>query len=181
MKKKTKGLLAAVAGASLLAGSGATFALWFDTADFAGNDQITTGTLELKADFELDWVWTNVSNDAGPSVGDPFAPDAEVLVPGDAITGTVEFDDALVTAVGDTLVWELEARFNDDGATTVEHEHFTIEADVDGETLSVFIGFDPAEEGQAPPEWSRNTDVAALIAELEAVVTQVLGSDAWQG
>ena len=123
MKKTMKGLLAATAGAALLLGTGATFVLWYDTADFANADTISTGTLELDAEFPVDWVWTNVSNEASADlIGTPFqlgsdavldgddvvmpAVPAPLLVPGDAITGTFDVNDA-VTEAGDALAWRL--------------------------------------------------------------------------
>ena len=65
MNKKTKGILAGVAGGALLLGAGGTFALWSDQATIPGGN-ITAGQLDVNAK-ELQWF--DVSNDHGGHLG----------------------------------------------------------------------------------------------------------------
>jgi alternate signal-mediated exported protein len=112
MKKTTKGLLAGALGAVLLLGTGATAALWFDTAEFdiTGAD-IVTGDLAL-ADVSVGgaWVWTHVSHeDSTDLIDEEYVFGTHEIVPGDAVSW--EWDIVTtsnpITLVGTTLVANL--------------------------------------------------------------------------
>lgn len=105
MRNRTKGAVAAAAGAALLVGGG-TFALWSDSADVAGGT-ITNGTLDVTASAI---TWTDVSPDRADSPHAITDLTTWRMVPGDVVEGTTEVE---VTLVGDNLVAEL-------GVTTVD-------------------------------------------------------------
>jgi len=107
MNKKTKGLVAAAAGAAILLGTGGTFALWFDSSPLnASVSDIATGDLGIEvAEFDGGWVWTKVSNSKfAANVGKDFSGE---LVPGDAIKWTWTQADLELLLSGDTLVANL--------------------------------------------------------------------------
>lgn len=94
MNRKTTGILAGTAGAALLIGGG-TFALWSDSADVDGAT-ITTGNLQIEAS-EAGWTWYDSSDaetaeDLGEEIDDLTA---FRVVPGDTLTGVIEFSAAL--------------------------------------------------------------------------------------
>jgi alternate signal-mediated exported protein len=99
MNNKTKGVIAGIAGITLLAG-GSTFALWSDS-DAAAGGTIVNGDLDVKALGAL--AWKDVSGDRTDS---PHTIDLTTwkMVPGDTIEGTQEIDVALL---GDNLSAEL--------------------------------------------------------------------------
>lgn len=96
MKKKTTGFIAGAAGAALLM-SGATYALWSDSADVDGAT-ISSGNLEVEVANQ--WAWTDISADR---TDDPQTIDltAFKMIPGDTIQGTIGLDVALA---GDNMV-----------------------------------------------------------------------------
>ena len=98
MNKKATGFVAGAAGAALLM-SGATYALWSDSADVDGG-AITSGNLEV--DF-LKHSWKDVSKDRSDY---PHSIDLKdfKIVPGDTVLGTFPVD---VGLEGENLVAEL--------------------------------------------------------------------------
>jgi len=84
MTKKTRAMVAAGAGATVLLASGATFALWSDSDTIGGSD-IQTGTLSIEAE---DLTWVDNSADGFNQVGDEINPATFRLVPGDLIEGS---------------------------------------------------------------------------------------------
>jgi alternate signal-mediated exported protein len=99
MNKKTKGLLVAGIGASLLLGSAGTFALWFDQAGLDG-DGVQTGILDLETVQLSDWIY--LASYSGRHV---YYDTAEVIVPGD--TAIAFIDPSFITLTGDTIRAEL--------------------------------------------------------------------------
>jgi alternate signal-mediated exported protein len=99
MNNKTKGVIAGIAGITLLAG-GSTFALWSDS-DAAAGGTIVNGDLDVKALGAL--AWQDVSGDRTDSAHDIDLATWK-MVPGDTITGTQALDVALL---GDNLSAEL--------------------------------------------------------------------------
>lgn len=101
MNTKTKGLVAAVAGGTLLLGTAGTFALWSDEATLTGA-AITGGAFELSAG-EITW-------DLRPLEGEgtvPVPAEGATLVPGVQLHGDVS--DAIgIELDGDLLVADLE-------------------------------------------------------------------------
>lgn len=95
MNRKTTGILAGAAGAALLIGGG-TFALWSDSVDVDGAT-ITTGNLDIEAAGE-GWTWYDSSPQLAAEVAS-FGPEIDIdsfrLVPGDTLTGVIEFKAAL--------------------------------------------------------------------------------------
>ena len=104
MNRKTTGILAGAAGAALLIGGG-TFALWSDSVDVDGAT-ITTGNLQIEAS-EMGWTWYDTSAEvvlpeplstlavADDELGDPIDAETFRIVPGDEVTGFIEFSAAL--------------------------------------------------------------------------------------
>lgn len=130
MNKKTTGLIAGAAGAALLMG-GATFALWSDSAEVAG-DAITAGNLDVEAG---DVTWMDVSADR--TQGDhEIDLDTFRIVPGDTVRGTLPISAALE---GDNMVAELSLDrlgvHGDHGLLAELAEHATYEVLLDGETI----------------------------------------------
>jgi len=110
VNKKTKGIVAAAAGAALLAGSGATFALWYDTVALGtSGDSIQTGTLALSGgDLEGQWIWNAVSHENSNALIETETPlGNSELVPGDAVKWAWGADDIALTLIGKTLEAEL--------------------------------------------------------------------------
>lgn len=182
MNKKTTGILAGTAGAALLIGGG-TFALWNDAETVAGGT-ITTGNLDIQQ-IEGGWEWIDLSDDrldAGHVIPDL---DEHRIVPGDTITGTVEFSAALE---GDNIVAELGGTF---GAVTVDPASTDpalldlIEADVvlefnDGGTWTeitdgLVTSEDNTEAGALP---QLPAEVVSGVANVRAVVTVTFSEDA---
>ncbi len=104
MNKKTKGLIAGVAGAAILAGSGGTFALW-QLSEGIGGGSVVTGELSLGMEF------ADIQDRSELVVGP-----AGLLVPNFRQTGTLlqayptrDADDLFVP--GDVWVarWEVDA------------------------------------------------------------------------
>jgi len=113
MNKKTKGLVSLAAGAALMFGGAGTFALWFDTAAFgAGDSAIVTGQLDLADAQDGLWRWDQVSHpDSIDLIDAAFDPDADTLVPGDALRYAWNDDeDAAANLVGTTIVASLYLR-----------------------------------------------------------------------
>jgi len=106
MNTRKKAIVSAVAGAALLAGTGATFALWQDSSDLDGGfDAITIHVGELNL--------ANIASETN-QVTLGTADDGTVAfrwVPGDWLTSTITIDlpaqADLVTYAGDNMVWEL--------------------------------------------------------------------------
>lgn len=98
MNKKATGFVAGAAGVALLM-SGATYALWSDSADVDGG-AITSGNLEVNF---LEHSWEDVSGDRKDS---PHKIDLDdfKIVPGDTVLGTFPVD---VGLEGENLVAEL--------------------------------------------------------------------------
>jgi len=106
MKKIHKGLISALAGAALLAGTAGTFALWYDTAAMdTATDQIQTGDLRIKGEGEGSWKWVNVSQGTVPTAA--FVGSASELVPGDGVQYVWGSDDIELIKDGDTLLANL--------------------------------------------------------------------------
>ena len=143
LNKKTKGLISAVAGASLLFGTAGTFALWYDQALFGATaDAIQTGDLELRTVAGSRWEWSQVSNlvEGGPTVGSPYRGEATMIqvegvdvtlpaqqiVPADELTYEIVLaaDDA-IHLVGDTLLANLILEDNRTGATLTLPDYLT--------------------------------------------------------
>lgn len=107
MKTKTKGLVAAAAGAALLAGSASTFALWFDTAALgAAGDTVATGRLALGDDVGGAWTWLRRSDNGLENLGNSIAANTEI-VPGDAVQYVWDAEDIAIILSGDTLIANL--------------------------------------------------------------------------
>ncbi len=93
MNKKTKGLVAGVAGGALLLGTAGTFALWSDEATVSGA-AITGGAFDLEVD-ETTWTWSDISGvPADPATDVPTA-STVTLVPGKQLKGTTEITTTL--------------------------------------------------------------------------------------
>ncbi|MDO4900013.1 alternate-type signal peptide domain-containing protein [Actinomyces sp.] len=90
MSRSTRALVAIGVAAALVAGSGATFARWYDERAIDPG-QITTGSLSLSAVEGSDsWLINraNEDSDAEPSV--PFNPAVDRVVPGDVVSYTTK-------------------------------------------------------------------------------------------
>jgi alternate signal-mediated exported protein len=86
MNKKTKGLITAALGASLVFGSASTFALWQDTETLTTTaNTIYTGDLDLTGDFTGKWRWAKQSYTSSPTKVDTDWTAAARMVPGDAV------------------------------------------------------------------------------------------------
>jgi alternate signal-mediated exported protein len=110
MNNKTKGVIAGIAGITLLAG-GSTFALW-SASDTADGGIIKNGDLNVAA---LDvMTWQDVSGDRTDSAH-PIDLATWKMVPGDTIEGTQAIDVALL---GDNLSAELSLRNGTDALAT---------------------------------------------------------------
>ncbi|GAA1728619.1 alternate-type signal peptide domain-containing protein [Aeromicrobium alkaliterrae] len=96
MKKSTKGALAAGAAAVILLGGAGTLAYWTADTTIDGGD-INSGQLLLSA-ADCGDEWTLDTGEDAP--GAEFIPGTTLIVPGDVITKTCEFD---ITATGDHL------------------------------------------------------------------------------
>jgi alternate signal-mediated exported protein len=109
MRNKKKAIIAAVAGAAIMAGTGGTFALWFDQAALGSNvDSIATGNLDLTVgNVEGRWVWTEVSNSASSALVDNAVTFDGNLVPGDQIKWEWTASDIDLFLTGDTIVANL--------------------------------------------------------------------------
>jgi len=129
MNNKKKALLSAALGASLLIGTGGTFALWQASTNLAGSP-ITTGEFALNAG-SFTWydrsaklrgtsLMNNVVSGRGtgtnfitrPATGADNIPwgTNDKLVPGDKVVGVLPLSDGashLVTAEGTNLAWRL--------------------------------------------------------------------------
>lgn len=181
MNKKTTGILAGTAGAALLIGGG-TFALWNDAETVAGGT-ITTGNLDIQQ-IEGGWTWEDVSADRSDNPHE-IVLDEHQIVPGDTITGTIEFSAALQ---GDNLVAELGGDF---GAVTVDPAGTDaalldlIEADVVLEFSADGTNWTEIADGLVTSE--ENPEAGALpqlpatvsgVANVRAVVTVTFSEDA---
>jgi len=112
MNNRKKAIVSAVAGAALLAGTGATFALWRDTAELAGsagsNVSINIGHLFFEDGLRagLTSSQTVVFNN------DPSLTHLDLWVPEDTATWTVKLDvpdaDYFVAADGDFMEYEVK-------------------------------------------------------------------------
>ena len=86
MKKRAKALVTGLAGLSLLAGSGGTFALWNDNVTILTDaSQILTGALHFTG-YNLGLSWTHVRGSTHTPVVNPV-----VLQGGDKLVGTAAF------------------------------------------------------------------------------------------
>ncbi|GAA3950871.1 alternate-type signal peptide domain-containing protein [Gordonia caeni] len=77
MNKKTKGALAAAAGAAILVGGAGTMAAWNDNASL-GSGTVSAGTLNIDQVGTGTWHWDNPD-------GEVFTPGSDLLVPGDSV------------------------------------------------------------------------------------------------
>ncbi|WP_076464457.1 alternate-type signal peptide domain-containing protein [Actinomyces mediterranea] len=89
MSHSTRSLLALGAAIALLAGSGATFARWYDEAALDGGT-ITTGTLAIEKIGSPSWMINTPDSDHNGDATVPFDPSTEKIVPGDVVTYTSE-------------------------------------------------------------------------------------------
>lgn len=96
MKKLTKAAIATGAAVALLLGTGSTLAYWNDSANIAGQDAITAGTLQLTATATPTWTitHTNGTTSTVASIG------AVRIVPGDVLSYSFP---ASITAQGQNL------------------------------------------------------------------------------
>lgn len=91
MNKKTKGALAAAAGAAILVGGAGTMAAWNDSTDLGGGT-VTAGVLNIDQQPDSgNWKFED---------GEPFNPVTDRLVPGDTVVYTATYN---ITAEGTNL------------------------------------------------------------------------------
>jgi alternate signal-mediated exported protein len=96
MNKLTKGAIATAAGVILLMGGAGTLASWNSSADAGSSQTVSSGQLSVTADAAGVWK-------SGSTVIDPST---FLIVPGDTLTYTQDFD---LAASGDNLVFTLAA------------------------------------------------------------------------
>ncbi|WP_194948646.1 alternate-type signal peptide domain-containing protein [Actinomyces trachealis] len=87
MSRTSRALIAGGAALALLAGSGATFARWYDEKPVAGGD-ISSGTLSLEPLGAPVWKINTAAEDHNVDPTVPFNPTADKIVPGDVVTVT---------------------------------------------------------------------------------------------
>lgn len=88
MSRTSRALIAGGAALALLAGSGATFARWYDEKTVT-DASVTTGTLKIvDTDVKDKWLINapEEGTEAGPSKA--FDPETEMIVPGDVVSFT---------------------------------------------------------------------------------------------
>lgn len=88
MQKKTKGLIAGVAGGALLLGSAGTFALWSDQTTLS-HAAITGGAFDLEVK-KTTWTWSDISGIPADPAADEPSDSVVTLVPGKQLQGTTE-------------------------------------------------------------------------------------------
>lgn len=174
MEKSTKGALAAaVAGALLLGGAG-TLAYWSDSDDVAGSE-FNAGSLSLTPLNGCD-VW---NLDSGEPGGQPFAPDTDLLVPGDVVTkvctftvdATGEHLRATVTAATPTGSDALFSELDVDTDLSIGEDTITeITDDNDGNTLTVTVTvtFDPDSGNDSQTDSALLDDIAIVTQQVHA-------------
>ncbi|WP_448221551.1 alternate-type signal peptide domain-containing protein [Gordonia iterans] len=124
MNRKTKGALAAGAGAILLLGGAGSLALWSDEDQVSGGD-ITAGDFGI--DCGTTGTWTDQSGDV-PVV--TINPASDLMVPGDTWVYT---GDCAVTATGKNMKAEMTVTGIGSGSTNPATPWVTITTTVDGQ------------------------------------------------
>ena len=89
MSHSTRSLIALATAGILLAGSGATFARWYDEASVGGG-QVSTGTLSLSAASTPTWMINTAAQDQTVTPSVPFNPATDKIVPGDVVHYTTD-------------------------------------------------------------------------------------------
>ncbi|MCR8898853.1 alternate-type signal peptide domain-containing protein [Gordonia sp. GONU] len=169
MNRKTKGALAAGAGAVLLLGGVGSYALWSDT-DTTAPGQITTGNLDLACGTTGTWTDVSTTMNGGTTIN----PASDFMVPGDVWEYT---NTCTVTATGKNM----KAQLNVTGIDAGPSSNFTVVTEVDGGQpntpfdvnngqaydITVTVTFDEGTPGQVDTNTSVN--VAAMAVSLNQV------------
>ena len=123
MKKNTKGAIAVGAAALLLAGGAGTMAAWSDEASLGGGS-VESGQLRITETAPGAWTWA--------STEEVFDPEADRIVPGDAVQYTGEYK---LAVEGTNLVASLTSDLG--GVTGDLADYLTVNAtsDTTGITL----------------------------------------------
>lgn len=84
MSRSTRALVATGAAVALLAGSGATFARWYDEKTLS-ESRVATGTLSLTTTGTPTWTINTAATDENGDTTVPFDPATDKIVPGDVV------------------------------------------------------------------------------------------------